>query len=1088
MRDKICMGLLIILLTGSLSLVSFSSSGSEGTRLPVDSSAYKLIPLNLNSSVMEDDTYQSTFFTAMGGLNMNTFTTDADWLTWELTDARPMNMSGIAAQWNFDTGDASDSSGNQNDGFLHGTSSVSGISSNSEALSFDGDDYVDIPHSQTLNITDEITLEAWIYPTIDDLDEYMIISKGGSWSNEDPQCYELTIDDARPLFQMKLPDSEDWYGAAPSEPITMETWHHVAGVYDGSLFRIYIDGVNQTNIYNGWGGTYKGKVYNGGLPTGDFNISIGRRSPASWGSLFYEGYIDDVRIWDRAIPESEMIQHSVIPGSKFLNLTGIPDNGDVGENDVWINVTDNDGRYDEFEFTIKVENTQPNIITENVLNVFQDEEYSVQYQSDEETGDLSWDLEAETVWLQMDSDTGLLSGTPGNDDVGIHEITMTFNDGNGGIDSTTFDLEVIDVNDAPRILTENSFEAYEDQYFEVDYDFMDIDGEDVNWTMSTDAKWLSIDLSNGIVNGTPDNDDVGNYTVNITATDPRGLWDSTEFVVTVFNTNDVPFWVDVPENTSVDESDVFYFDFNANDVDLGDNIIYSISTDPEINCTFDVITGVLQWNASRLDFDNDFEVEDLDRLRIDILASATDGEETIDHIFHIDLILNPSPVTALLTPLNGSTIGGKVILEWEGSDDGDLPLSYDVYLHESKADVLLRNEWALIAEDVLNTTLDVEGLDTGITYFWTVIAHDKYSSGLCTDEAFSFYLNSPPEATMLSPKNGSIVPFHEILLKSSGIDPELDTLEYHFFVSISKADVEDLSETSLHISDEPTLVLDSLQPGSLYYWTVICRDEYEFGESLTGIHTFKVNTPPEIIQVDDQEGVAGSEFTIDINGSDMDGDQLQFGMLSGPVGMVIVPSTGLVTWTPSSDESGQYEVLIGVSDGLDSSNTTFMIDIKEPEEIEGEVEEEGSLLPVLLIIIVAVLIIFALLVIFLLARRKKDDTGSEENQPVQEVQEDIPDYLLGVDERPVQEDLYPDPLAYESTQPEVEDQQEKFESIVPEALSEEESNMRSSLLESESPMNPQDQGSIIDGDASGGEMDENSEVKGIKKLEDSPGS
>jgi hypothetical protein len=68
--------------------------------------------------------------------------------------------------WHFDEGSgniAYDSSGNNNNGTRYGASWVAGV--NSTALSYDGEnDYVNVPHADSLNLTDEITIEAWMKP------------------------------------------------------------------------------------------------------------------------------------------------------------------------------------------------------------------------------------------------------------------------------------------------------------------------------------------------------------------------------------------------------------------------------------------------------------------------------------------------------------------------------------------------------------------------------------------------------------------------------------------------------------------------------------------------------------------------------------------------------------------------------------------------------------------------------------------------------------------------------------------------------------------------------------------------------------
>ncbi len=191
-------------------------------------------------------------------------------------------------------------------------------------LKFDGEDnYVRINYDESLNITKEITIEAWIYPTNSDTKEHMIISKGGNWAYSDCQEYELTMDKDRPLIQTKDANTDFWYGAAPADPITKNRWHHVAGIYDGTSFSIYIDGVKQTKLFTGWDVNYKGEYYSGGLPTGTHDISIGRREPATWGALYFEGKIDEVVIFNRVLSSLEIQKHYISGVSDSENAKGL---------------------------------------------------------------------------------------------------------------------------------------------------------------------------------------------------------------------------------------------------------------------------------------------------------------------------------------------------------------------------------------------------------------------------------------------------------------------------------------------------------------------------------------------------------------------------------------------------------------------------------------------------------------------------------------------------------------------------------------------------------------------------------------------
>ncbi len=92
-------------------------------------------------------------------------------------------------------------------------------------------------------------------------------------------------------------------------------------------------------------------------------------------------------------------------------------------------------------------------------------------------------------------------------------------------------------NIPPNIITEDILTGIEDVYYEVDYEYEDIDvinvGQLVTWKFSSNASWLAFSSTTAILNGTPSNDDVGEYWVNITINDTINI-DFTNFTLIVY--------------------------------------------------------------------------------------------------------------------------------------------------------------------------------------------------------------------------------------------------------------------------------------------------------------------------------------------------------------------------------------------------------------------------------------------------------------------------------------------------------------------------------------------------------------------------
>ncbi len=209
----------------------------------------------------------------------------------------PLSTANLVALWHFDENSgttAYDSTDNSNDGMINGASLiVDGKLGN--ALSFDGNDYVMISNSSSLEPS-EITVEAWVKRNGSPGSCKYIVSKYlpdriGSYSS-----YGLYTGSGGIRFY--IGHSGGWIGSpqASASIVWNGDWHHVAGTYDGSAVKLYVDGEPVV----GAGSTTSDIYYEG---TG--NLYIGAYTDSSY--LAFSGTIDEVRIWDGALTAGEIM-------------------------------------------------------------------------------------------------------------------------------------------------------------------------------------------------------------------------------------------------------------------------------------------------------------------------------------------------------------------------------------------------------------------------------------------------------------------------------------------------------------------------------------------------------------------------------------------------------------------------------------------------------------------------------------------------------------------------------------------------------------------------------------------------------------
>jgi prepilin-type N-terminal cleavage/methylation domain-containing protein len=189
----------------------------------------------------------------------------------------------IVGWWNFaDCATAADFSGNGNTGSLVGapTFSSSDTPTNTGcSIVLDGSSqYVSIPSSPALTLTGPFTISAWIKPSSGPAGYDVIVGE-----EDGSNGYYLSWHNSAILLGANRGNPE-----FSSSPITDFTkWHFVVGTFDGSTYKIYIDGKLNTSLSSAVAPR----------SSSDTIVGIGHDSVAD----YFPGKLDDVRIYASAI-------------------------------------------------------------------------------------------------------------------------------------------------------------------------------------------------------------------------------------------------------------------------------------------------------------------------------------------------------------------------------------------------------------------------------------------------------------------------------------------------------------------------------------------------------------------------------------------------------------------------------------------------------------------------------------------------------------------------------------------------------------------------------------------------------------------
>lgn len=177
---------------------------------------------------------------------------------------------------------------------------------NLRSLEFSGSEqFLDLGNPPGLDIEGPVTLSAWIRPRA--LDGFRNIVAHG-WHRQPDQELVLRVFDnidlivqPAPLYGFGSWDGDDHAAVAPVPEGDVDAWHHLCGVYDGASYRLYRDGeviaeqadpVAPMRVDAAWA------IGARGMPD--------PTQPEASDPRYFDGMIDDVRIYGRALSQAEV--------------------------------------------------------------------------------------------------------------------------------------------------------------------------------------------------------------------------------------------------------------------------------------------------------------------------------------------------------------------------------------------------------------------------------------------------------------------------------------------------------------------------------------------------------------------------------------------------------------------------------------------------------------------------------------------------------------------------------------------------------------------------------------------------------------
>jgi len=220
-------------------------------------------------------------------------------------------FSGLVGHWTFDgkhtvwtsatEGTVTDASGNGNTGTIT-NATQSGFPTRGvigQAGNFDGSDYVNLGDLSAMEGQGALGVSFWAKHDVEDANtlnaDYFLMKSGAGadtvefyWGQDDKIGFCVVV-----VGGTSCGGANTATALSDQTMVTAKSWHHYVGVYDGASVFLYIDGVSADSTPPALTGNTQDSVH---------NLQINR----SDGGLGWNGKIDDVRIYNRALTQAEI--------------------------------------------------------------------------------------------------------------------------------------------------------------------------------------------------------------------------------------------------------------------------------------------------------------------------------------------------------------------------------------------------------------------------------------------------------------------------------------------------------------------------------------------------------------------------------------------------------------------------------------------------------------------------------------------------------------------------------------------------------------------------------------------------------------
>ncbi|MFL0800735.1 MAG: tandem-95 repeat protein [Agarilytica sp.] len=571
-------------------------------------------------------------------------------------------------------------------------------------------------------------------------------------------------------------------------------------------------------------------------------------------------------------------------------ISWVPTTEDAGKHVYKIEVEDDEYLNAHEYVTVNVidPNNQPPVFNGTpITHTYINELYDFDVQATDPDGDslvysvASW---PEVPGLSIDVN-GRVTWTPNNTHIGVYWVWVIADDQRFGETTLSFELRVTDpANNAPVIANEiGDVNVNVGQTFTYDLQAADADGDQLNYALQIWPEVTGATISTtGVVEWTPALENIEEHYVVVSVNDGKLGEDTHSFKLTVINTGNTPPSITSTPQTSIEVGNLYQYDIEAIDPD-NTTLNYSLIAFPS-GMTIDSATGLIAWTPSSI---GDYLIE----------LAVSDG---------INPATTQSYTLNVIPPANTAPTAS----DSQSTTDEDSPTTIALSATDPEGDVLTYTILTTPAHGTLSGTVP------NLTY--------TPNANIFGSDQFTFQVTDGVLVSNIATVDIDVVAVNDAPVVNdisfSGVE---DTL---INITLSANDI-DGDELAYEVISPPTNgILSGIAPNLVYTphthyngtdtFTFEASDNLSASTATVTLIVEPVNDAPVVILNEVSTVSEGENFTHQIFAEDADGDELTYAFVASPSNMTIDPSSGLINWLTTHDDSGSHLVQVSISDNF----------------------------------------------------------------------------------------------------------------------------------------------------------------------------